>query len=139
MKFELSRFISKSNINGIDEINFQNNLQKIKTNNVTINDGGFKRETLADIATKDIYSFLSDKQKKELIENHIQSYIIRLYIKLLTGVNLSENEFILNNIEYQRELDKIKHYDIAPKKSLKTLRLADPLEIQAGKITEYQN
>lgn len=32
------------------------------------------------------------------------------------------------------ELDKIKHYDIAPKKIIKNLRLADKIERDAGKI-----
>ena len=36
------------------------------------------------------------------------------------------------------ELDKIKHYDIAPKKVFKKLRKADPIERQMGKITEYK-
>ena len=37
-----------------------------------------------------------------------------------------------------QELDKIKHYDIAPKKTLKKLRKADKIEIEAGKIVEYK-
>lgn len=36
------------------------------------------------------------------------------------------------------ELDKAKHFDIAPKKALKNLRKADEVEIKAGKIIEYQ-
>lgn len=36
------------------------------------------------------------------------------------------------------ELDKIKHYDIAPRKTLKNLRKADKIEIDAGKIVEYK-
>jgi len=37
-----------------------------------------------------------------------------------------------------QELDKIKHYDIAPKKSTKNLRKAEKIEIKAGKITEWK-
>jgi hypothetical protein len=37
-----------------------------------------------------------------------------------------------------QELDKIKHYDIAPKNVLKKLRKADKVEIEAGKIVEYK-
>ncbi len=37
------------------------------------------------------------------------------------------------------ELDNIKHYDIFPKKSLKNLRKAEKIEIQAGKLTEYKS
>ena len=36
------------------------------------------------------------------------------------------------------ELDKIKHYDIAPRKVFKNLRKAEKIEIQAGKIVEYK-
>ncbi|MFA5750877.1 MAG: hypothetical protein WCX79_01775 [Candidatus Paceibacterota bacterium] len=36
------------------------------------------------------------------------------------------------------ELDKVKHYTIAPSKVLKNLRMADEIEIKAGKIIEYQ-
>ncbi|HNW71756.1 MAG TPA: hypothetical protein PKZ36_02990 [Candidatus Paceibacterota bacterium] len=36
------------------------------------------------------------------------------------------------------ELDKIKHYDVAPKRAIKNLRLADHVEISAGKIVEYK-
>lgn len=37
-----------------------------------------------------------------------------------------------------KALDKIKHYDIAPKSHLKKLRRADKVEIKAGKIVEYK-
>lgn len=36
------------------------------------------------------------------------------------------------------ELDRIKHYDIAGEAKLKTLRKADAIEIEAGKIVEYR-
>ena len=36
-----------------------------------------------------------------------------------------------------QELDKIKHYDIVPKKILKKLRKAEYIEIEAGKIVEF--
>ncbi|MCC6323680.1 hypothetical protein IT400_02715 [Candidatus Nomurabacteria bacterium] len=37
------------------------------------------------------------------------------------------------------ELDKIKHYDIFPKKSLKNLRKAEKIEIKAGKLVEHKS
>jgi len=36
------------------------------------------------------------------------------------------------------ELDRIRHYDIAPKKILKKLRKAEKIEIEAGQIVEYR-
>lgn len=37
-----------------------------------------------------------------------------------------------------QELDKIKHYDIAPKNIFKKMRKADQIEIEAGKIVEFK-
>ncbi len=37
-----------------------------------------------------------------------------------------------------QELDKIKHFDIAPKINLKKMRRADKLEQEAGKITDWK-
>lgn len=36
-----------------------------------------------------------------------------------------------------QELDKVKHYDVLSKSQIKKLRLADDIEIQAGKIKEF--
>ena len=38
-----------------------------------------------------------------------------------------------------QELDKIKYFEIVPKNYIKKLRLADQVEIQAGKVVEYKN
>lgn len=40
--------------------------------------------------------------------------------------------------DIDKKLDKIKHYDILPKKYVKKLRKADRVEIEAGKIIEYK-
>ncbi|KKT01289.1 MAG: hypothetical protein UV76_C0001G0047 [Candidatus Nomurabacteria bacterium GW2011_GWA2_43_15] len=37
-----------------------------------------------------------------------------------------------------KKLDRIKHYDIAPKANIKKLRQADRIEIKAGKIVEWK-
>lgn len=42
------------------------------------------------------YSFLTNAQKKEIINNHLQSYLLELYIKLMTGVSVSENDFSID-------------------------------------------
>ena len=36
------------------------------------------------------------------------------------------------------ELDKIKHYDVVPKAHVKKLRIAEEIEIKAGKIVEFK-
>ncbi len=40
--------------------------------------------------------------------------------------------------EIDKKLDKIKHYDIAPKKVFRNLRKAEKIEREAGKIVEYR-
>ena len=54
--------------------------------------------------------------------------------KLKSGWEISEKDLWY----IDKELDKIKHYDIVPKNMLKKLRKADKIEIQAGKIIEYK-
>lgn len=65
---------------------------------------------------------------------------LRQYSALL-NLNTFEKDWMtlagdLWGIDY--ELDKIKHYNIVPKKLRKRLRKADRVEIQAGKIVEYK-
>ena len=40
--------------------------------------------------------------------------------------------------EIDKELDKIKHYNVIPKGAIKRLRKADKVEIKAGKVVEYR-
>ncbi|OGI76234.1 hypothetical protein A3C57_01355 [Candidatus Nomurabacteria bacterium RIFCSPHIGHO2_02_FULL_33_12] len=88
------------------------------------------------------------KNIRELVMSFFHEYFLDNGVKTLRqyskplNLNIFEKGWEVEDGDLwgiDEELDKIKHYDIAPKKSLKTLRLADPLEIQAGKITEYQN
>ena len=37
-----------------------------------------------------------------------------------------------------KRLDRLKHFDMVPKQNMKKLRLADKIEIQAGKIAEWK-
>ena len=86
------------------------------------------------------------KNIRELIMSYFHEYFLddgkktlRQYSKLL---NLNVFEKNWPTLEgglwgIDEELDKIKHYYIAPKKAFKNLRKADKIEIKAGKIKEY--
>lgn len=39
------------------------------------------------------YSFLTDAQKAEIIKNHVVSYLMEVYINLLTGINVADYHF----------------------------------------------
>lgn len=39
------------------------------------------------------YSFLSESEKYEIAHNHVLSYLLEVYVKLMTGVHLSEGGF----------------------------------------------
>lgn len=42
------------------------------------------------------YSFLSKDQKKELVVNHIESFVLGIYLQLLTGVSTDENDYLVD-------------------------------------------
>jgi uncharacterized protein YbdZ (MbtH family) len=44
------------------------------------------------------YSFLSDDEKRELAQNHVISYLLELYVKVMTGLNVGEHRFTLSSI-----------------------------------------
>jgi hypothetical protein len=53
-----------------------------------------------DIRTSTSYSFLSQKDKNEILDNHSMSFILELYIRLMTGLQVNENSlYIMDPIE----------------------------------------
>lgn len=60
------------------------------------NSGEKKFKTRTPFSSKK-YSFLSDDQKKEIIQNHVMSFIISLYVKILTGIELNERRFVFSS------------------------------------------
>jgi len=87
------------------------------------------------------------KNMRELAMSYFHEYFLENGAKTLRefshplNLNIFENgwermEGDLWGID--QELDKIKHYKIAPEKVLKKLRKADKIEIEAGKIEEYK-
>lgn len=86
------------------------------------------------------------KNIRELVMSYFHEYFLdngkktlRKYSKPL-NLNIFEKgwETSPENLwGIDEELDKIRHYDIVPKKALKNLRKADKIEIRAGKIKEF--
>ena len=65
---------------------------------------------------------------------------LRSYSRLL-NLNSFENDWECaegNLWGIDEELERIKHYAIAPRSVIKNLRRADPLEREAGKLTEWK-
>lgn len=52
-----------------------------------------------DAMLSDDYLGLSDDQKKEIIRNHVMSDVLGLYMKLLTGIDVSEKKFPIRQIQ----------------------------------------
>jgi len=86
------------------------------------------------------------KNIRELVMSYFHEYILdngkktlRRYSKPL-NLNIFGNNWMLAEEDLwaiDDKLDKIKHYDIAPKEVFKKLRLADKIERNLGKIVEY--
>lgn len=49
------------------------------------------------LAFDETYAFLSDQQKNEIIYNHVLSYLYEVYVKMLTGINLGDYQFDLQD------------------------------------------
>ena len=87
------------------------------------------------------------KNIRELVMSYFHEYFLnngkktlRQYSKLL-NLNTFEKDWATHRQDLwgiDEELDKIKHYDIAPKKVLKKLRKADKVEIKMGDVVEYK-
>ena len=88
------------------------------------------------------------KNIRELAMSYFHEYFLdnggktlRQYSKLL-NLNTFEKNWPTINADLwgiDEELDKIKHFNILQKTAIKKLRKADKVEIQAGKIVEYND
>lgn len=87
------------------------------------------------------------KNMRELAMSYFHEYFLddgsktlRQYSRLL-DLNIFEKGWEMLDGDLwgiDEELDKVKYYDIVPKKYLKKLRRADKIEIMSGKIVEYK-
>jgi hypothetical protein len=53
------------------------------------------------------YSFLSTTEKNEIIQNHSMSFLLENYLKIVSGLVLSENTFNLSSSETKALLDQL--------------------------------
>ena len=86
------------------------------------------------------------KNIRELALSYFHEYFLnngqktlRQYSALLNLNTFEKNWMFLDGDLWgiDEALDKVKHYDILPKRAIKKLRKADKIEIKAGKIKEY--
>ncbi|HAS80939.1 MAG: hypothetical protein UR25_C0001G0039 [Candidatus Nomurabacteria bacterium GW2011_GWE1_32_28] len=86
------------------------------------------------------------KNIHELVMSYFHEYFLDNGLKTLRSYSIPLNLNIFEKgweIEednlwgIDQELDKIKHYDIAPKIVFRNLKKADKIEIKAGKIVEF--
>jgi hypothetical protein len=87
------------------------------------------------------------KNVRELVMSYFHEYFLDNGVKTLRQYSALLNlksfkngwETSDKNLWYiDKKLDKIKHYDIIPKNTVKKLRKADKVEIKAGKVVEYK-
>jgi hypothetical protein len=88
------------------------------------------------------------KSIPELVMSYFHEYFLddgtktlRQYSDLLDLNSFEKDWMVLDGDLWgiDEELDKIKHYNIVPKKYIRKLRKADKVEIVAGKIIEFKN
>jgi hypothetical protein len=84
---------------------------------------------------------------RELVMSYFHEYFLNNGMKTLRqysvpfNLNTLPRNWMLSEKDLwfiDKKLDKVKHYDIVPKKFIKNLRKADKVEIKAGKIVEYK-
>ena len=98
--FETSRFVMKAEIERIEiedsrfrdflndrSIEFMRDFSDRPRGNIQNQESFFANEE---------YSFLTQKQKKKLVINHIESFVLGLYLQILTGVSTDENEYLVD-------------------------------------------
>lgn len=98
--YELSRFVPR-NENLINQNFFGGNSFKELVSAVPTKNYDLGEQTVSysidKIKEDNSYSFLNTNQKFDLIKNHVVSYVLENYIKLLTGIRINENEFYIDD------------------------------------------
>ncbi len=101
-----------------------------KTNHVVLRYREPVYKTIRELVMSYFHEYFLDDGRKTL-----RKYSVPLDLNIFEkGWETEEND--LWGID--EELDKIKHYDIAPKNTIRNLRRAEKVERDAGKIVEYK-
>lgn len=87
------------------------------------------------------------KSIRELVMSYFHEYFLDNGKKTLRrysaplNLNKFKKDWVTSDKDLwyiDKALDKVKHYDIIPRKHLKNLRKADKVEIRAGKVVEHK-
>lgn len=98
--FEMSRFVSRSTFDNNADVLTKSNFDVILDSYIFMKD--FSEFVKGQYSTGDSffedskYDFLSKTEKENLVENHITSFLLSVYVQLLTGVSLDENSYFFN-------------------------------------------
>lgn len=100
--FQTGRFVAASDFGDVrqnDTRTFETLVNEaIQTRALTADGTRFNIEKGPSTATDASYrGVISDVERSQLASNHIKSYLIRVYLRLLTGVDLSEDGFYVND------------------------------------------
>ena len=106
--FEVGRFINGRGFSSVSpEMTFDRIVRDtIKTRSFASDGRAIDSFGAGDIIRDETYSFLNDDQSVELIRNHTISYLLGTYIRLLTGVDMSEEAFLINESINGMKLDE---------------------------------
>lgn len=113
--FDLSLFITKKNILDLNATNVENYSNLIDRINLTDFENIYspKNVVLTDIVNDSRYNFLSEAQKREMVSNHLTSYLFDLYVNLLTGTRVNEEVYLSptsNKMLTEKTFTAIKNY-----------------------------
>lgn len=94
--FDMSRFVSNE-FKSKKNIDFEAFLDSsIKLSNITGEKGSISSNNFAEMCNKKEYSALTADQKRNLFKNHVHDELLKIYFHLMTGVDMSEGNFISN-------------------------------------------
>jgi len=96
-KFELSRFILRdsslilqNNDSDIKKLFPTKDLSSLLTDNIIQYFRPGERYDLVPAFSGEKYSFLSGREKEEIYSNHITSYMLEIYLRIMNGISLDE-------------------------------------------------
>ena len=69
--------------------------KKVEFTNATKDE--LKNMSAMDIYNSSEYSFLSAEQRTQMIQNHVSNRVLHLYYRLLSGLHMDENTFLIND------------------------------------------
>lgn len=98
--FDTKRFVSQQDFLQVSSEfdDFRQLIENVITTRQLTSDGSrFETTRLSSIFNERLYrDVLNESEVASMVYNHVQSYLLNVYLKLLTGVDMSENSFFIN-------------------------------------------